>query len=67
MLTKFRKRMGEVSGNFNKEIENTNKNQVELKNTITEIKKNIPKGINSRLEGAEEQISSLEHKVVKIT
>ena len=39
MLTKFRKRMGEVSGNFNKEIENTNKNQVELKNTITEIKK----------------------------
>ena len=31
--------MGEVSGNFNKEIENTNKNQVELKNTITEIKK----------------------------
>lgn len=66
MLTKFRKRMGEVSGNFNKEIENTNKNQVELKNTITE-KKNIPKGINSRLEGAEEQISSLEHKVVKIT
>lgn len=39
MLTKFRNRIGEVSGNFNKEIENTNKNQVEVKNTITEMKK----------------------------
>ena len=29
--------------------------------------KNIPKGINSRLEDAEEQTSNLEHKVVKIT
>ena len=27
LLTKLRKRMGEVSENFNKEIENTNKNQ----------------------------------------
>ena len=51
---------------FNKELENIKKNQTELKNTITEMKNTI-EGINSRLNEAEECISELEDRVVKIT
>ena len=45
-----------------KEIETINKNQGEMKNTISEIK-NILEGITSRLDEAENWISELEHKV----
>ena len=50
--------MDELSENFSKEIENTKKNQSELKNTIAEMKTTLL-GINSRLEDAE-QVSNLE-------
>ena len=39
MLNKLRRRMDEHSENFTKELQNIKKNQTELKNTITEIKK----------------------------
>ena len=41
------------------------KNQTKLKNAITQMK-NIQEGINSRINRAEEHISELEDKVVKI-
>ena len=41
MLKKLRTSVDEYSENFNKELENTKKNQTELKNIITEIKKKI--------------------------
>ena len=41
--------MDELSENFSKEIENTKKNQSELKNTIAEMKTTL-QGINSRLD-----------------
>ena len=41
MLSELRIRMDEYSKNFNKELESIKKNQTELKNTITEIKKKI--------------------------
>ena len=37
MINKLGRRMDEYSGKFNKELENTKKNQTELKNAITEI------------------------------
>ena len=39
MLTELEKRIEEHSENFNKQLENTKKNQSELKNTITKMKK----------------------------
>ena len=39
LLTELWRRMDKNSGNFNEELENMKKNQTELKNTITEIKK----------------------------
>ena len=59
--------MDKHSENFNKELENTEKNQIELKNIITEIKKNILESIGSRLDDTEEQISGLESREVEIT
>ena len=47
------------------ELENTKKNQTELKKTITELK-NTLEGINSRLNNREEWISKLEDRVVEI-
>ena len=49
-----------------KEIETMNKNQEEMKNTISEMK-NIQEGIKIRLDEAEGQISKLEDKVEKNT
>lgn len=46
---------------LNKEIENIKNNQLEMKNTITEIK-SIPEGINSRREEAEKPGSDLEDR-----
>ena len=39
MLKELRRNMGEHSEKFNKGLENMKKNQTELKNTITEVKK----------------------------
>ena len=39
MLTELGKRIDKHSENFNQELENIKKNQSELKNTITEMKK----------------------------
>ena len=39
MLTELGKRIEEHSENFKKEVENIKKNHLELKNTITEMKK----------------------------
>ena len=49
-----------------KEIENINKSQEEMKNTISELK-NTVEGIKSRLDEAEDRISELEDKVEKNT
>ena len=49
-----------------KEIENINKSQAEMKDTISELK-NTVEGIKSRLDEAEDQISNLEDKVEKNT
>ena len=38
MLTKLRRRRGELSENFNKNIENITKNQSELKIAMTEMR-----------------------------
>ena len=48
LLTMLGRRVEENSKNFNKELEYIKKNQLELKNTITEMK-NMLEAINSRL------------------
>ena len=48
------------------EIETINKNQEEMKNTISGIK-NTLEGITSKLDEALDQISELEHKVERKT
>ena len=48
------------------ELENTKKNQTELKDTITEIKNTLDV-INSGLDNTEEQISKQEVRVMEIT
>ena len=55
LLNELGRRMDEYNETFNKELENTKKNQKELKNMIPEIK-NIPERINSRLYDIEEKI-----------
>ena len=64
MVTKLGRRMNKPSENFNKEKENIKKNQSEL-NTITKMK-NILKGINSKVDDAE-QNRHLKGRVVEIT
>lgn len=54
------------SEKFNKEFKNIKKDYIQLKNTNSEIK-NTLKGINSRLDNTEEQISELKYRAVKIT
>ena len=73
MLNEFRKRIDELSENFNKEIGmhlKKNRNHKEparnLKNRISEVKNSLG-GINKRLEEAENRISNLEDKEVKNT
>ena len=61
MLTKLRRRMDEHSENFNKEIGNIIKYQIEvreLKNTVT-VSKSTLEGFNSRLDETEVRISEL--------
>ena len=52
ILTGLEKRVEDLNKTLNKEIKNTEKNQLEMKNSITEIKNTLD-GINSRLEEAE--------------
>lgn len=67
VFIELRKRMQELSENFNKDLKDIRKNQSELKSTITEIKKNTLKGISSRLNDSEEWISDPEGRIVEIT
>ena len=48
-LTELEKRIDEHRENFNKVLENIEKNHPELRNTITEIKKKKTEGINNRV------------------
>ena len=67
MVKELRRRLNGQSEKleiFNKEL--IEKNQTGLNSTITE-NKNILKGITSRLDDTEEQISKLEDRVVEIT
>ena len=61
MLKVLEIRMDKRNENFNKELENIKKIQIELKNTITEIKY-ILEGISSRLDDMKKQICKLEEK-----
>ena len=58
-----------MSGKYNsmkKEIIMVNKNQEEMRNTISKIKNTLA-GITCRLDKAEDQISELEHKIERST
>ena len=55
---------GRTQWDFNKEIENIKKTQLELRNTITQIK-NTLEGISSILEVGEECISDLEDRIIE--
>ena len=66
MLTEWGERIDEHSENFNRKLEHMKKNQSEVKNTITKMKKkNILEGINSRLGDTEERISDLEDRMIE--
>lgn len=47
IFIKLMTRVDELSKNFNKEVENIHKNQIELKNTITKMKNRLL-GLKSR-------------------
>ena len=66
MLIKLGRIMKGHSKKFNNELENIQKNETELKNTITEIFKNAQEVINSRFNDIEECISNLEDRLVQI-
>ena len=56
MFKELRRRLneqGEKLEVFNRELRNINKNRIEMKNAITEVK-NTPRGIHSRLHDTEE-------------
>ena len=66
MVIRMRK---ELTGNYismKKDIKTMNKNQVDMKTTISEIK-NTLEGINSRLDEAEDQIRELEDNITVTT
>ena len=63
MLTELKRRMNELTENFNKVIE---KHKNEPNNTVTKTN-NILQGINSRLEDGEAWIRDLEDRIVEIT
>lgn len=56
MLVEFKERTDEHSTNFNKQIENIENKQSELKNIIIKITKNAAEWISSRLDKTEETI-----------
>ena len=56
MLVEFKERADEHITNFNKQIENIENKQSELKNIIIKITKNAAEWISSRLDKTEETI-----------
>ena len=67
MIKDLENRMDKMQESVNKDLEELkNKHTQDKNSTITEIK-NTLEGINSRISEAEEQISELEGKMVKIT
>lgn len=66
MLNKVEHTIKELREHFNKKIENVIKNQSEVKNIVTEMKKTL-EGTHSRLVNTEEWISDLEDRIVKFT
>ena len=61
--------LNELNEKFNskkKDMKTVTKNQPEMKNTLTEMKNKL-QGINSGIDEAENQISSLEYKKAENT
>ena len=65
MIQNLGNRMEKKHETFNKDLEKQKSKQTMMNNTINEIKKSL-EGINSRITEAEERISDLEDKIVKI-
>ena len=59
-------RMEKIQEMLNKDLEEQKSKQTVMNNTINEIQNSL-QGINSRITEAEERISDLEDKIVKIT
>ena len=66
MIGNLEKKMEKMQLSINKELEELKNKHTETNNTITEIK-NTLEGINVRISEAEQPISKLEDKMVKIT
>ena len=66
MIKNLENKMEKIQESINKDLEELKNKHTETNSTITEIK-NAPEGINSRISEAEERISELEDKMVKIT
>ena len=66
MIQNLGNRIHKMQETFNKDLEELERNQAMMKNTINETK-NTLEGINSRITEAEERISNLEDKIVEIT
>ena len=66
MIQNLGNRIDKMQETFNKDIEELQRNQATMKNTITE-KKTTLEGINSRITVAEERISDLEDRMVEFT
>ena len=65
MIKNLENKMEKMQESINKDLEELKNKHTETNNTITEIK-NTLEGINSRIFEAEERISALDNKVVKI-
>ena len=66
MIQNLGNRMEKIQETFNKDLEKLKGKETMMNNTINAIK-NSPEGITSRITEAEEQISTLEDKIVEIT
>ena len=66
MIQNLGNRMEKIQETFNKDPEELKSKQTMMTSTISEMKNSL-EGINSRITEAEERISNLEDKIVKIT
>ena len=66
MIQNLGNRMEKIQETFNKDLEELKSKQIQMNNTINEIKNSL-EGINSRKTEAEEWKSDLEDKIVEIT
>ena len=66
MIQNLGNRMEKIQETFNKDLEELKSKQTMMNNTINDIKNSL-EGINSTMTEAEEWISDLEDKTVKIT